>query len=116
MAQGPGCKQDAAKVLGVSPSSSWQYSVRRCLVAAGPVFCWPKPGISGSTPRTFGPIGQNRVRRWWLNSLAPAQSRLRLQNSTKLAALPSWRTYLVWPQVSPQDQNQTLDFVCRDFK
>jgi hypothetical protein len=41
---------------------------------------------------------------------------IRLQNSTKHTVLPSWRTYLVWPQFSPLDQDQTIDFVCRDLK
>jgi hypothetical protein len=25
-------------------------------------------------------------------------------------------TYLIWPQVSPLDQDQTIDFVCQDLK
>jgi hypothetical protein len=72
--------------------------------------------VDRSTLRTFGPVGQNRVQHQWLNCLAPAQSGLHLQNSTEHTALPSWRTYLVWPQVSPLDEDQTIDFVCQDLK
>jgi hypothetical protein len=72
-------------------------------------------GISRSTPLTFGPVGQNGVRRRFLDCLVSAESRLRLQNFTKHIALRSWRTYLIWTQDSPFDQDQTIDFVCRDL-
>jgi hypothetical protein len=48
--------------------------VRHCLVAAGPVFCWPMPCITSWTPHTFSQIWWNRVRCLWLNCLSPARS------------------------------------------